>query len=40
MEFVNQQTYYRGQTSTMLFQSIIDLDVTDLLAKIPNAQEA
>nr|WP_232091288.1 DinB family protein [Alteromonas macleodii] len=37
--FFNHQTHHRGQISTLLFQSGIDLGVTDLLAKIPNAYE-
>ncbi|GAA6186932.1 DinB family protein [Aliiglaciecola sp. NS0011-25] len=34
--FFNHQTHHRGQISTMLSQSGIDLGVTDLLVKIPN----
>ena len=32
----NHQTHHRGQVSTLLTQAGIDVDVTDLLAKIPS----
>jgi uncharacterized damage-inducible protein DinB len=36
MHFFNHQTHHRGQASTLLFQSGIDVGVTDLVAIIPN----
>ncbi|HEU4780064.1 MAG TPA: DinB family protein [Steroidobacteraceae bacterium] len=33
--FFNHQTHHRGQVSTLLFQSGVDVGVTDLLALIP-----
>ncbi|MFN3987091.1 MAG: DinB family protein [Rhodocyclaceae bacterium] len=35
--FFNHQTHHRGQVSTLLFQSGVDVGVTDLLAIIPHA---
>lgn len=34
--FFNHQTHHRGQVSTLLFQSGVDVGVTDLLAVIPS----
>lgn len=34
--FFNHQTHHRGQISTLLNQSGIDVGVTDLLVRIPN----
>lgn len=34
--FFNHQTHHRGQVSTLLFQSGVDVGVTDLLALIPS----
>lgn len=34
--FFNHQTHHRGQVSTLLFQSGVDVGVTDLLAIIPR----
>ena len=34
--FFNHQTHHRGQVSTLLSQSGVDLGVTDSLVKIPN----
>lgn len=34
--FFNHQTHHRGQASTLLFQSGVDVGVTDLLAVIPR----
>lgn len=36
--FFNHQTHHRGQVSTLLFQSGVDVGVTDLLALIPRAE--
>ncbi len=36
MHFFNHQTHHRGQASTLLSQSGIDIGVTDLLMLIPN----
>ena len=35
--FFNHQTHHRGQVSTLLFQSGVDVGVTDLLAVIPHS---
>lgn len=35
--FFNHQTHHRGQVSTLLFQSGVDIGVTDLLAVIPSS---
>lgn len=35
--FFNHQTHHRGQASTLLFQSGVDIGVTDLLALVPNS---
>ena len=37
LHFFNHQTHHRGQVSTLLSQLSVDLGVTDLLVKIPNA---
>ena len=37
LHFFNHQTHHRGQVSTLLSQLGVDLGVTDLLVKIPNA---
>jgi uncharacterized damage-inducible protein DinB len=34
--FFNHQTHHRGQVTTLLFQAGVDVDVTDLLAIIPQ----
>lgn len=36
LHFFNHQTHHRGQATTLLSQSGIDIGVTDLLALIPN----
>ena len=36
LHFFNHQTHHRGQASTLLFQTGVDLGVTDLLMTIPN----
>ena len=36
LHFFNHQTHHRGQVSTLLFQSGIDIGETDLRALIPN----
>jgi uncharacterized damage-inducible protein DinB len=36
LHFFNHQTHHRGQASTLLSQSGIDIGVTDLLLLIPN----
>ncbi|RYF17178.1 MAG: damage-inducible protein DinB [Comamonadaceae bacterium] len=35
--FFNHQTHHRGQASTLLFQSGVDMGVTDLVAIIPSS---
>lgn len=35
--FFNHQTHHRGQATTLLFQSGVDVGVTDLLAVIPSS---
>ena len=35
--FFNHQTHHRGQASSLLSQAGVEVGVTDLLAKIPNA---
>lgn len=35
--FFNHQTHHRGQASTLLFQSGVDVGVTDLVAIIPSS---
>lgn len=35
--FFNHQTHHRGQVSTLLSQAGVEVGVTDLLVKIPNA---
>lgn len=34
--FFNHQTHHRGQVSTLLYQTNVDIGVTDLLVNIPN----
>lgn len=36
--FFNHQTHHRGQVSTLLFQSGVDIGVTDLPAVIPGSE--
>ncbi len=36
VNFFNHQTHHRGQVSTLLFQSGVDPELTDLLAVIPD----
>ena len=36
LHFFNHQTHHRGQISTLLFQSGIDVGVTDLLTLVPD----
>jgi uncharacterized damage-inducible protein DinB len=36
LHFFNHQTHHRGQASTLLFQSGVDIGETDLRALIPN----
>lgn len=36
LHFFNHQTHHRGQVSTLLSQSGVDIGVTDLLAQIPE----
>ena len=36
LHFFNHQTHHRGQLGTLLFQSGIDIGVTDLLHRIPD----
>ncbi len=36
MHFFNHQTHHRGQVTTLLSQTGIDIGVTDLLALIPD----
>lgn len=40
MHFFNHQTHHRGQATTLLSQSGIDIGMTDLLMLIPNEPEA
>ncbi len=35
--FFNHQTHHRGQVSTLLFQSGVDIGITDLLGVIPSS---
>jgi uncharacterized damage-inducible protein DinB len=35
--FFNHQTHHRGQVTTLLYQSGVDVGVTDLLALIPES---
>lgn len=37
LHFFNHQTHHRGQASTLLSQSGVDIGVTDLLARIPDS---
>ena len=37
LHFFNHQTHHRGQVTTLLSQSSVDIGVTDLLAWIPDA---
>lgn len=36
--FFNHQTHHRGQVTTLLYQSGVDVGATDLLAQIPESQ--
>lgn len=36
--FFNHQTHHRGQVSTLLFQSGVDIGVTDLVAMVPSIE--
>lgn len=36
LHFFNHQTHHRGQVTTLLFQSGVDVGVTDLLTLVPN----
>ncbi len=38
LHFFNHQTHHRGQVTTLLSQSGLDVGVTDLLALIPNSE--
>jgi uncharacterized damage-inducible protein DinB len=40
MHFFNHQTHHRGQATTLLTQSGVDIGVTDLLALIPDQAAA
>ncbi|SDO07356.1 DinB family protein [Vreelandella arcis] len=40
VQFFNHQTHHRGQVSTLLSQAGVDIGVTDLLALIPDEQQA
>jgi uncharacterized damage-inducible protein DinB len=40
MHFFNHQTHHRGQITTLLSQSGVDVGVTDLLALVPNRSGA
>lgn len=40
LHFFNHQTHHRGQVTTLLSQSGVDIGVTDLLAWIPNEPAA
>ena len=40
LHFFNHQTHHRGQVSTLLSQAGVDLGVTDLLALIPDQDQA
>lgn len=40
MHFFNHQTHHRGQATTLLWQSNVDIGVTDLLALVPNENVA
>ena len=37
LHFFNHQTHHRGQVTTLLFQSGVDVGVTDLLTLVPNS---
>jgi len=39
VHFFNHQTHHRGQVTTLLFQSGVDPELTDLLAVIPDVQD-
>lgn len=39
MHVFNHQTHHRGQATTLLFQSGVDVGVTDLITQIPNQEE-
>ncbi|HAK91301.1 MAG TPA: damage-inducible protein DinB, partial [Massilia timonae] len=36
LHFFNHQTHHRGQVSTLLTQSGVDIGVTDLIVSIPD----
>lgn len=40
MHFFNHQTHHRGQVSTLLSQSGVDVGITDLVALVPNRSDA
>lgn len=40
VHFFNHQTHHRGQVSTLLSQAGVDVGVTDLLVRIPNALDS
>lgn len=40
MNFFNHQTHHRGQATTLLFQAGVDVGMTDLLALIPDQNDA
>lgn len=40
LHFFNHQTHHRGQASTLLSQSGADIGVTDLVAWIPDHEQA
>ena len=40
MHFFNHQTHHRGQVTTLLWQSGVDIGVTDLVALIPDDIQA
>ncbi len=40
MNFFNHQTHHRGQATTLLSQAGVDVGVTDLLALIPDENDA
>lgn len=40
MHFFNHQTHHRGQATTLLWQSDVDIGITDLIALIPEEMSA
>ena len=40
MHFFNHQTHHRGQVTTLLAQAGVDVGVTDLLVRTPNALDS